>query len=454
MSPRISTGLLAAQSDQRLLELVREGHERAFEAVVQRYRRPLLRYCGRMGLSESRAEDALQHALLQAWLALEGGAEVRELRPWLYRIVHNTAVNAMRSVPADHGQLLDAAGVGASAAAESVLERRIAVRDTLTDVAALPQLQREAILLSAVDGRTHEEVASALGVSHGAVRGLLYRARATLRAAAAALTPAPLISWASGTAGRVAPTAARVAQLTGAAGGSDTGGALLKGAAVAGSAVIAAGAVLVPLHASRTHSHRGTVRSAGLATAKAASGDGSRVSTPSAAGPGAGRAGVPSAGAVRPVAAFVRQHPLRAERGGAQVTLRAAPAPAATAPTPVGGGQPALNVAPSRPASGVTGGDPGRSEGAGRGDGGGSAGGSAAGGSGSGSGAEGTHTEGSGGDVPPGGSEGKGDGKEGLDGAEHEAEAARERAESEAEIARERREAEAEAAREREAGGS
>ena len=52
MSPRISIRLLAAQSDQRLLALVDEGHERAFEALVQRYRRPLLRYCRRMGLSE------------------------------------------------------------------------------------------------------------------------------------------------------------------------------------------------------------------------------------------------------------------------------------------------------------------------------------------------------------------------------------------------------------------
>ena len=63
-------------------------------------------------------------------------------------------------------------------------------------------MQRDAILLSAIDGRSHEEVASALGISSGAVRGLLYRARATLRSAAAAFTPGPLIGWASGGAAR------------------------------------------------------------------------------------------------------------------------------------------------------------------------------------------------------------------------------------------------------------
>lgn len=59
MSPRISIRLLAAQSDQRLVALVKEGHERAFEALVQRYRRPLLRYCRRfaIGLGRRSASD-------------------------------------------------------------------------------------------------------------------------------------------------------------------------------------------------------------------------------------------------------------------------------------------------------------------------------------------------------------------------------------------------------------
>ena len=47
MSPRFSLRLLSGQSDERLLNLARAGHERAFEALVQRYRRPLLRFCRR-----------------------------------------------------------------------------------------------------------------------------------------------------------------------------------------------------------------------------------------------------------------------------------------------------------------------------------------------------------------------------------------------------------------------
>src|SRR5437763_16629847 len=97
MSPSVTVRLLATQSDGRLVDLARQGHERAFEALVLRYRRPLLGYCRRVLLPEARAEDALQQALLQAWLALQRGDEVRDARAWLYRLVRHTALNAMRS---------------------------------------------------------------------------------------------------------------------------------------------------------------------------------------------------------------------------------------------------------------------------------------------------------------------------------------------------------------------
>jgi RNA polymerase sigma factor (sigma-70 family) len=258
MSPRLPARLLGAQSDRRLVELAGTGHERAFEVLVLRYRRQLLRYCGRMGLSDSRSEDVLQHSLLRAWLALERGTEVRELRPWLYRIVHNTAVNVMRSAREDHGPLIDAAQLGSAPAPEHDFERRMAVRDALSDVAELPPMQRDAILLTALDGRSHEEVASALGITHGAVRGLLYRARSTLRSAAAALTPQPLISWACGCADRVTPTAQKLAELS-AQGGGGMGGALAKGTAMAvTAAVLVAGAAEVPLPSGGAHRPRAT----------------------------------------------------------------------------------------------------------------------------------------------------------------------------------------------------
>jgi RNA polymerase sigma factor (sigma-70 family) len=247
VSPRIPIRLLAVQSDERLVRLVREGHERAFDALVHRYRRPLLRYCRRIGLGDSRAEDVLQLVLLNAWLALVGGTEVRELGPWLYRIAHNSAINALRGPFERNAELSDGVHVTAERLAEDCFDGRIAVCDALSDVAALPAMQRDAILLTALGGKTHDEVAGMLGVNQDAVRGLLYRARTTLRSAAAIIAQ-PLIGWASGGAGTAAPPADRVSEFS-AGGALGLTGALLKGAAVAITAgMLVGGASVVPLH--------------------------------------------------------------------------------------------------------------------------------------------------------------------------------------------------------------
>jgi RNA polymerase sigma factor (sigma-70 family) len=278
VSPWISVHLLQTQSDERLLAAAREGHERAFEALVQRYRRPLLRYCRRMLLTETAADDALQQGLLQAWLALQRGTEVRDARAWLYRVVHNAAVDALRSSAYDHEQLNDS--LQGATAPHSDLERRIAVRQALAGLAALPELQRAALLRTAIEGHSHEEVAAALGLSDGSVRGLIYRARATLRASATAITPTPVVAWMADLGPRAAPLAERLGGAG--AGGGDAGGALLKGGvAVLTAGTLVAGAVAVHPHAATRAHHRGP-RTASYQAARANDRDAGTTQSPAA----------------------------------------------------------------------------------------------------------------------------------------------------------------------------
>jgi RNA polymerase sigma factor (sigma-70 family) len=241
---------LATQSDERLLALVRQGHERAFEALVHRYRRPLLNYCRRLALPEARAEDVLQQALLKTWIALRDGAEVRDLKAWLYRVVHNTAVNAVRDAARDREGIVDP--TLRAGAAQADLERGLVMREALAEVAALPRLQREVIVRTAVGGDSHEQVASDLGITDGAVRGLLYRARATLRTAVTALTPPPLLTWLGGRAEQSGPAPERLGEL--AAGGgaaAGLGGLLAKsGVAILAVGTLITGAAAVHIHGS------------------------------------------------------------------------------------------------------------------------------------------------------------------------------------------------------------
>jgi RNA polymerase sigma factor (sigma-70 family) len=264
--PSPSLTLLRTQTDERLVELARAGHERAFEAIVERYRKPLLRGARRV-LPEARAEDAVQQALLSAWTALQRGDEVRELRPWLYRIVHNTSLNALRMSGYEYAELHEAARI--ADAGDDELERRAVMRQTLASLAALPERQREALLRTAVSGDSPETIARDLGLSGNALRQLVHRARGSVRAAATALTPMPLVTAAATGSTRGDSLVERISELVAGGGASLTLAkagtvAVIAGGAISGPAIVhrvadrppadrvAEAAVGTPRHAKKT----------------------------------------------------------------------------------------------------------------------------------------------------------------------------------------------------------
>ena len=260
--------LLLKQSDERLVELARAGSEPAFEAIVARYRGPLLGYCCRV-LSPERAEDAVQQTFVRAFAAFGRGEQVRTLRPWLYRIAHNTALNGLRDRGLHTSQLderIDGVERPDQAAEQSQqLGRMVAA------IQALPARQRDAIVLREFEGRAYGEIADRLGVTYPAVRQLINRARTSLRAGMTALTPfggllarltAPLTE---------APASARVAELCG-AGGAAAAAKLCATALLSGAIVVGPAPAQRHAHAPRPQasSRPASARVAGPAAAPAA----------------------------------------------------------------------------------------------------------------------------------------------------------------------------------------
>jgi RNA polymerase sigma factor (sigma-70 family) len=269
MSPlALSLRFLQTQPDSRLVELARQGHEVAFEVVVRRYRAELLRYCRRLMPEVASAEDTLQQALLQAWRALKTGAEIRDIRAWLYRIAHNVAMSHLRAAGAEAQEIGDAPG---SLDVDDVVQQRLRARAALAGIASLPRLQRQVLVSTTLDGASHEEVATALGLSNGSVRGLIYRARAAVRAAAAAVIPSPALSWAIRHAESSGGRTSAFAEAALGGGGAGLAGLIAKGGtviAVAGAVV--AGGVIVPrvaTHYDGGNRHADVNRARGSSTA-------------------------------------------------------------------------------------------------------------------------------------------------------------------------------------------
>jgi RNA polymerase sigma factor (sigma-70 family) len=180
---------LRAQPDRRLVDLVRDGYDAAFEEIVRRYRRPLDRFAA--AIVGGRSEDVTQDAFSKALAALRGSEAEIELRPWLYRIVRNTALNDLRDRGPVPEELAETLPGGRSAAAEA--EAREEIRDLMGRLQALPEPQRAALVMRELEGLSHEEIAAALGVSGGAARQAIFRARAALRDGLGLLMPMPVL---------------------------------------------------------------------------------------------------------------------------------------------------------------------------------------------------------------------------------------------------------------------
>lgn len=188
--------LLQGLTDEQLADLVTQGYDPAFEVLVERHRPGLVRHCSQL-VGRADAEESVQEALLRAYLALSRGHPIRRVRPWLWTIAHNTALNQIRTRGAR--PTTSESDACHSHPAGDAFERREDLRLVVEALGALPERQREALVMRELEGRSYAEIESRLHTSNGAVRQLLNRARCALRARLGALaTLEPAFRWITG----------------------------------------------------------------------------------------------------------------------------------------------------------------------------------------------------------------------------------------------------------------
>ena len=230
----LARAVLRTQSDDRLVALVRDGTEAAFEEIVRRYRAPLVAFAAAYGPPDP--EDVVQESLTRSWEALRESNMEMNLKPWLYTIVRNRALNARRDARPTQELPDDLDGVRQPP--DVVLEREELER-AVAAVSALPEAQRQALVRSALEGHTHEQIATAIGATSGSVRQLISRARIAVRHGVGAVIPLPLVAAIA----QAGSGAGAVAGAGGAATGGAVGGASFasKALAVAAIGAVAAG---------------------------------------------------------------------------------------------------------------------------------------------------------------------------------------------------------------------
>ena len=150
-----------------------------FLALVDGVRPELHRYCARLTGSVIEGEDIVQDTLSKAFYALSLEPEVPALRPWLFRIAHNCALDFLKS----HGRKYrdHDAELEELAAFEDKPDPAV-VRAALARFLSLPVTQRSAVILKDVLGHSLEEAAETIGITVMAVKAALVRGRGKLLA--------------------------------------------------------------------------------------------------------------------------------------------------------------------------------------------------------------------------------------------------------------------------------
>lgn len=151
-----------------------------FLSIVAEIRPELHRYCARLMGSVIDGEDVVQDALAKAFYAMSMQPEVPPLRPWLFKIAHNAAIDRLRS----HGHKL----TDPHAEMEDVMPTDdrpdpFAIRAALSRFLALTVTQRAAVILKDVLGHSLEETAQTMDTTVAAVKAALVRGRAALAVA-------------------------------------------------------------------------------------------------------------------------------------------------------------------------------------------------------------------------------------------------------------------------------
>jgi RNA polymerase sigma-70 factor (ECF subfamily) len=174
-------------SDERLVELVSEGHQSALGQLYDRYRRPAYSLARRICAEDGLTEEVLQEVFLTLWRDPQRFDPSRgRFSSWLLTLVHHKAVDSARRESANHRRLGSAepddetagpAVPGADQPAIGALEA-VQVRDALR---RLPDDQRRALALSYYGGYTQQEVASITGVPLGTVKARTFNAMQRLR---------------------------------------------------------------------------------------------------------------------------------------------------------------------------------------------------------------------------------------------------------------------------------
>src|SRR5690606_17999881 len=175
--------------DAELVARVQEGDKRAFDLLVLKYQRKIMRLLARMLRDPDEVEDVAQETFVKAYRALPQFRGDSAFYTWLYRIAINTARNWQAAsgrrpntisnvIDTEEGETFNQIdNLTDISTPESLMASRQIVDTVNRAIDALPEELRTAIVLREIEGMSYEDIAQAMDCPIGTVRSRIFRAR-------------------------------------------------------------------------------------------------------------------------------------------------------------------------------------------------------------------------------------------------------------------------------------
>jgi len=169
----------ANTEEHEVVAAVRRGHHLAFAELVRRHQRRSYGVCRAILANHEDAEDAVQEGFLNAYRAIDRFEPGQPFGAWLHRIMANAARDLWRRREVRHAERLPDSLPDAVGDFGDGISTSDAVKAGL---ATLSQRQRAVVVLHDLEGFTHAEIASTLGIPEGTAKSDLHLARRRMRA--------------------------------------------------------------------------------------------------------------------------------------------------------------------------------------------------------------------------------------------------------------------------------
>jgi RNA polymerase sigma-70 factor (ECF subfamily) len=168
----------AERTDDELMALVRRGDNEAFRILYNRYKGQLFLYCFRMLNDRESARDALQEIFVRLHDNAEKYQSGTNFPGWIHTIARNLCLNVQRSrkeqVDFDETHLYHIDPVAN--------DEDIYLREKLAEeIAALPEIYREAVILREYEGYSYKQIAEITGQTLATIKFRIFKGREMLR---------------------------------------------------------------------------------------------------------------------------------------------------------------------------------------------------------------------------------------------------------------------------------